>query len=80
MRLALKAQVRRKLHRLFFLNDGAFELRRQRARAGVQRHESLRIHPARAIYHGVRSAWNAERLKGALFLSEGRRRQVHARQ
>ncbi len=68
MRLALKAQVRRKLHRLFFLNEGVHEFAAGEHDQGLQRTESLRIHPARAIYHGVRSAWNAERLKGALFL------------
>ena len=72
IRLALKAQVRRKLHRLFFLNDGTYEFTSGEHEQGLQRHESLRIHPARAIYHGVRSAWSADRLKGALFLLEGR--------
>jgi curved DNA-binding protein CbpA len=72
MRLALKAQVRRKLHRLFFLNDGVYEFATGEHDQGLQKAESLRIHPARAIYHGVRSAWNAERLKGALFLLEGK--------
>jgi curved DNA-binding protein CbpA len=72
MRLALKAQVRRKLHRLFFLNDGTFEFTAGDHDQGLQKSESLRIHPARAIYHGVRSAWNAERLKGALFLLDGK--------
>jgi curved DNA-binding protein CbpA len=72
MRLALKAQVRRKLHRLFFLNDGNFDFAAEEHAQGLQKQESLRIHPARAIYHGVRSAWNAERLKGALFLLDNR--------
>ena len=72
MRLALKAQVRRKLHRLFFLNDGSYEFVAGEHDQGVQKTESLRIHPARAIYHGVRSAWNAERLRGALFLLDGK--------
>lgn len=72
VRLALKAQVRRKLHRLFFLNDGTFEYVAVEHEQGLQKSESLRIHPARAVYHGVRSAWNAERLKAALFLLESR--------
>ena len=72
MRLALKAQVRRKLHRLFFLNDGSYEFAAGEHDQGLQKAESLRIHPARAVYHGVRSAWNAERLRGALFLLEGK--------
>ena len=72
MRLALKAQVRRKLHRLFFLNDGSYEFSAGDHDLGTQKQESLRIHPARAIYHGVRSAWNAERLKASLFLIENR--------
>jgi tetratricopeptide (TPR) repeat protein len=71
MKLALKAQVRRKLHRLFFLNEGNFDFRVGEHQQGMERSESLKIHPARAIYQGVRSAWNAERLKGALFLLEG---------
>lgn len=49
IRLALKAQVRRKLHRLFFLNDGDYEFTAGEHEQGVLRHESLRIHPARAI-------------------------------
>ena len=72
MKLALKAQVRRKLHRLFFLNDGQFAFADGTHHEGMEGHDSLRIHPARAIYQGVRSAWNAERLAGALFLLEGR--------
>jgi curved DNA-binding protein CbpA len=72
VRLALKAQVRRKLHRLFFLNDGTFEFVGGEHEQGLQKSESLRIHPARAVYHGVRSAWNAERLKAALFLLSSR--------
>ncbi|HXU71486.1 MAG TPA: DUF4388 domain-containing protein [Polyangia bacterium] len=72
MRLALKAQVRRKLHRLFFLNEGTHEFVAGEHDQGLQKAESLRIHPARAIYHGVRSAWNADRLRGALFLLEGK--------
>jgi curved DNA-binding protein CbpA len=72
IRLALKAQVRRKLHRLFFLNDCTYELIPGEHDQGVQGQESLRIHPARAIYHGVRSAWNDERLKGALGVLENR--------
>jgi len=71
MKLALKAQVRRKLHRLFFLNEGNFDFKAGEHQQGVERSESLKIHPARAIYQGVRSAWNADRLKGALFLLEG---------
>ena len=72
MRLALKAQVRRKLHRLFFLNEAQFVFAPGEHHQGIEQNESLRIHPARAIYQGVRSAWNAERLAGALFLLEGR--------
>src|SRR5947208_3476470 len=53
------------------LSDGQFEYAAGDHEQGMQKAESLRIHPARAIYHGVRSAWNAERLHGALFLLEG---------
>jgi hypothetical protein len=70
MRLALKAQVRRKLHRLFFLNDGSWSFQAGEHNQGKQGADSLRVHPYRAIYHGVRSAWGAERLVGALFLLE----------
>lgn len=72
MRLALKAQVRRKLHRLFFLNEGQFSFVPGEHQQGLEGHESLKVHPSRAIYQGVRSAWNAERLSGALFLLDGR--------
>jgi hypothetical protein len=72
MRLALKAQVRRKLHRLFFLNEGQFTFAPGEHQQGLEGHESLKVHPSRAIYQGVRSAWNAERLSGALFLLDGR--------
>jgi curved DNA-binding protein CbpA len=72
MRLALKAQVRRKLHRLFFLNEGAFSFVPGEHQEGLHGKDSLRVHPHRAIYHGVRSAWSAERLREALFLLEGR--------
>jgi tetratricopeptide (TPR) repeat protein len=71
MKLALKAQVRRKLHRLFFLNEGQFAFQAGEHKQGVEKQESLKVHPARAIYQGVRSAWNADRLKGALFLLDG---------
>ena len=72
MRLALKAQVRRKLHRLFFLNEGNFDFAPGAHAEGREGEESLKVHPARAIYQGVRSAWNAERLAGALFLLDGK--------
>jgi tetratricopeptide (TPR) repeat protein len=57
---------------MFFHNDGPYELAAGEHDQGLQKAESLRIHPARAIYHGVRSAWNAERLKSALFLLDGK--------
>jgi curved DNA-binding protein CbpA len=72
IRLGLKAQVRRKLHRLFFLNDGSWSIQAGEHNQGMQGTESLRVHPYRAIYHGVRSAWAAEQLVGALFLLEGK--------
>ena len=70
LRLALKAQVRRKLHRVFFLNDGGFAFEPGDHAQGMFRGESLKVQPVRAIYQGVRSAWNADRLKAALFLLE----------
>jgi hypothetical protein len=72
LRLALKAQVRRKLHRLFFLEDAQFAFTPGEHGRGVEHDQSLKVHPARAIYQGVRSAWDAQRLAGALFLLEGR--------
>ncbi len=72
MKLALKAQVRRKLHRLFFLNDGQWAFEGGAHDQGLHGQESLRVHPYRAIYHGVRSAWGADRLTGALFLLDGK--------
>ena len=72
VRLGLKAQVRRKLHRLFFLSDGEFKYEEGEHREGMEGQESLRVHPWRAIYHGVRSAWSNDRLAGALFLLNDR--------
>ena len=66
LRQALKAQVRRKLHRLYFLSEGTISYSACEHQEGLQRNESLRIHPWRANYHGVRSAWNADRLRQAL--------------
>ena len=66
LRQALKAQVRRKLHRLFFLTDSSIVFEPREHKEGLQRNESLRVHPWRATYHGVRSAWNADRLRHAL--------------
>ena len=66
LRAGLKAQVRRKLHRLFFLNDATIAYTAGEHSEGLQKNESLRVHPWRANYHGVRSAWNADRLRQAL--------------
>ena len=66
LRAALKAQVRRKLHRLFFLTDASIAYSASEHHEGLQRNESLRVHPWRANYHGVRSAWNADRLRQVL--------------
>ncbi len=63
---ALKAQVRRKLHRLYFLTDSSISFSSSTHHEGLQNNESMRVHPWRANYHGVRSAWNAERLRVAL--------------
>lgn len=71
MRLALKAQVRRKLHRLFFLADGVFAFEELEHQQGVFKNEALKVQPGRAIYQGVRSAWTAERLANSLFLLSG---------
>jgi hypothetical protein len=73
LRQALKAQVRRKLHRLFFLTDASVAFSVEEHAEGLQRNESLRVHPWRANYHGVRSAWNADRLRGALVPIAGRK-------
>jgi curved DNA-binding protein CbpA len=72
LKLALKAQVRRKLHRLFFLGEGEFKFEPRAHDEGRHLKESLSVQPTRAIYHGVRSAWTAERLESALFLLDGR--------
>jgi curved DNA-binding protein CbpA len=72
LRLSLKAQTRRKLHRMFFLNDGQWTFEAGEHEQGLHGSESLRVHPYRAIYHGVRSAWGADRLQGALFLLDGK--------
>ncbi len=66
LRQALKAQVRRKLHRLYFLTDSSISFSSSTHQEGLQNNESMRVHPWRANYHGVRSAWNADRLRLAL--------------
>ena len=71
MKLALKAQVRRKLHRLFFLPDGVFAFEEMQHSVGVFKDEPLKVQPSRAISQGVRSAWSAERLSSSLFLLSG---------
>ncbi len=71
VRLALKAQVRRKLHRLFFLAEGDFTFAYEEHGEGVEGEMPMRVHPHRALYHGVRGAWSADRLSGALFLLDG---------
>ena len=48
-----------------------------RACSGTSRCASI---PARAIYHGVRSAWNAERLQRRALPARRQGHQVHARQ
>jgi curved DNA-binding protein CbpA len=72
LRQALKAQVRRKLHRLYFLTDTSIGFSSGEHGEGLQRNESLRVHPWRANYHGVRSAWNADRLRQALVSLAGK--------
>jgi curved DNA-binding protein CbpA len=72
LRQALKAQVRRKLHRLYFLTDASIAFTPGEHGEGLQRNESLRVHPWRANYHGVRSAWNADRLRQALVSLAGK--------
>lgn len=71
IRLGLKAQVRRKLHRLFFLPDGVFAFEEMPHTIGLFRNEPLKVQSRRAIYQGVRSAWSAERLANSLFLLNG---------
>ena len=65
LKQALRAQVRRKLHRLFAVTDGGYAAIPGEHQKGLQSGESLRVHPWRVIYHGVRS-FSAERLKTLL--------------
>lgn len=65
LRQALRAQVRRKLHRLFALTEGGYAAIPGEHNKGLQGGESLRVHPWRVIYHGVRS-YPAERLRTLL--------------
>ena len=80
MRLALKAQVRRKLHRLFFLNDGTLRVRRRRARSGAAE-GGVAAHPSGAR-HLSRRAQRVERraAQGRALPARRQSAQVHPRQ
>lgn len=54
LKQALRAQVRRKLQRLFLLEDGGFAAVPGAHSRGLQGGESMRVHPLRAIVQGVR--------------------------
>lgn len=59
---ALRAQVRRKLHRLFAITEGGFAAVPGDHARGLQGGESLRVHPRRVIFQAATS-FASERLR-----------------
>jgi tetratricopeptide (TPR) repeat protein len=64
LREGLVVQLRRRLHRLFYIERGSFAVEVRDHAVGADE-PALRLQPRRAIYHGVRYAWPAARLKQA---------------
>jgi curved DNA-binding protein CbpA len=63
----LKTQIRRKITRLFFAREGAFEIYVQAHRFGDGEEFSLmRVDPRAFLYAGIRSAYDDERLRNEL--------------
>src|SRR5579883_2561909 len=62
---ALRVQVRRKLLRIFAIPDGGYAAVAGAHDRGLQGGESMRVHPLRVIYQGVRG-YGAERLRAML--------------
>jgi tetratricopeptide (TPR) repeat protein len=60
----LVLQLRRRLHRLFYIERGTFALE-QRDHAVAAEDPNVRLQPRRAIYQGLRHAWALPRLKQA---------------
>lgn len=71
LREGLRAQVRRRLHRLFFLGDVDYQLFRGDHAQGMEEGEALRCDPTRAIYFGVQRAWPEHRLGTELTPTSG---------
>jgi curved DNA-binding protein CbpA len=63
---ALRLQLRRRLHRLFFLEEASFIVEPRAHDRGVEAGESVWVDPRRAIYQGVRSAWSEARFGATL--------------
>jgi tetratricopeptide (TPR) repeat protein len=63
----LKTQIRRKITRLFFARDGAFEIFLQPHRFGDGDEFTLmRVDPRAFLYSGIRSAYDDDRLRNEL--------------
>jgi tetratricopeptide (TPR) repeat protein len=60
----LVIQLRRRLHRLFYVERGTFTLEQRDHAVGAE-DPNLRLQPRRAIYQGIRHAWAPPRLKQA---------------
>lgn len=63
---ALSAQLRRRVHRLFLLEDASFSLEAGEHPAGADPELAVRIDPRRAIFEGLRDAWAPPRVRAAL--------------
>ncbi len=69
---ALRLQIRRRLHRLFLLTDGEFQLQTGEHWVGLEGVQPLRVQPRRVIYQGILGAWPPDRVKAALAPIEGK--------
>src|SRR5262249_52033944 len=69
---ALRLQVRRRLHRLFFIEGGTFTLLPGAHDRGVEAGTEIRVDPLRGIYQALRSGWSEARFGMQLAVVGGR--------
>ncbi|MSP61101.1 MAG: hypothetical protein EXR72_12300 [Myxococcales bacterium] len=62
---ALRLQIRRRLHRLFSIENGEFAIQSGEHWVGIEG-QLLRTQPRRAIYQGLRAGWLPDRVRAAL--------------
>lgn len=69
---ALRLQIRRRLHRLFLIDEGDFSVQTGEHWVGIEGPQPLRVQPRRVIYQGILGNWSPERLRYALRCLDGR--------